>query len=376
MFQGLTRLLAIRLTDFSDIRSQMRNREKEKHSSESKSSDDDRGTFFFAKVWFFHVNATDPWSHSLIRISPSLITKGYKTIITHKRFRAYLIGGNNSRQNYEFILERKVFKERAQMKHKRAYYAHSIKNDKYIYVIGGRGDSELTQFSQFTYSQFTMERFDIEENKWHELSAILEDGRYHASACILKDRYIYVFGGYKTELFYSKVAYKVTRKHEKLQSVRPDYIEVYDTENDEFYNPLLKKERPYFIQININRNHLNNVGNLICFPLQKNYNNYVNQDSPNPYHVEDSNEILITGGLFIGIIDVKAHVYNIETNRVNQRKDLSMPFPDISKFYYHTPQNKVYVVGRYRIQEFDLEKVEWRQCGLGFVQFCEQSWSF
>lgn len=79
-----------------------------------------------------------------MRISPSLITKGYKTIITNSRFRAYLIGGNNSKQNYEYLLERRVFKERAYMSSKRAYFAHAIKNDRYIYAIGGRGDSGLT----------------------------------------------------------------------------------------------------------------------------------------------------------------------------------------------------------------------------------------
>ena len=50
--------------DFSDIRSQVRQREKEKHSSESKSSDDDLGTFLYSKVWFYHVNATIPWSYT------------------------------------------------------------------------------------------------------------------------------------------------------------------------------------------------------------------------------------------------------------------------------------------------------------------------
>ena len=51
---------------------------------------------------------------------------------------------------------------------------------------------------------------------------------------------------------------------------------------------------------------------------------------------EESDELLITGGLFVGIIDVKSHVYNTRTNKVNVRKDLAMPFPDISKFYYVT----------------------------------------
>ena len=75
-----------------------------------------------------------------------------------------------------------------------------------------------------------MERYDIEENKWIELVAILNEGRYHATSCMFKNRYIYVFGGYHTEDFYTKVPYKVSRKHEKLTNVRSDCIEVYDTE--------------------------------------------------------------------------------------------------------------------------------------------------
>ncbi|CDW88120.1 kelch motif family protein [Stylonychia lemnae] len=258
------------------------------------------------------------------------------------------------------------------MIHQRAYFAHAIKNDKQIYVIGGRGDSSNTQYNKFVYSQYTMERFDIQDNKWLEMAAILKEGRYHSTTCILKDRYIYVFGGYTTEMFYGNIVFKVSRKHEKLVSVRSDYIEMYDTHQDKIFNP--KEERPYFTQIHLYRDHINNVGNLICFPL------LIRNTSPiqetNHCRVEDSSQILITGGLFVGIIDVKSHVYNTETNLVNLRKELAMPYPDISKFYYHTPQNKVYVVGRYRVQEFDQVTYEWRKCGLGFVQFCEQSWSF
>ena len=139
--------------DFSDIRSQMRNREKEKHSSESKSSDDDKGTFFFARVWFFHVNAhPNPWSSQQVRISPSLVTKGFKTIITSGRFRAYLIGGSNSKQCYEYLLPRKLLKERQFMLHKRSYFANATRSDRYLYVIGGRGDSNLTKLTEFTYA--------------------------------------------------------------------------------------------------------------------------------------------------------------------------------------------------------------------------------
>ncbi len=42
-----------------------------------------------------------------------------------------------------------------------------------------------------------------------------------------------MFGGYKTEKFYSKVSYKVSRKHEKLSNVRSDYIEMWDTNRDQ-----------------------------------------------------------------------------------------------------------------------------------------------
>ena len=121
------------------------------------------------------------------------------------------------------------------MLHKRAYFAHAIRNDRYIYVIGGRGDSAMTKFSNFTYSQSTMERYDNETNRWVELECTLMEGRYHSTACIFQNRYIYVFGGYKTEAFYGKVAYKVSRKHEKLSNVRSDFLEMYDTEQDTVY---------------------------------------------------------------------------------------------------------------------------------------------
>ncbi len=70
------------------------------------------------------------------------------------------------------------------------------------------------------------------------------------------------------------------------------------------------------------------MGNLICFPL-------LSSESDKSHYYE-SNEILITGGQFVGLTDVKSHVYSIDKNKVNLRKDLSQQFPDISKFYYTT----------------------------------------
>ena len=47
-----------------------------------------------------------------------------------------------------------------------------------------------------------------------------------------KNRYIYVFGGYKTEGVYTRSHYKISRKNEKITNVTSEYIEMYDTELD------------------------------------------------------------------------------------------------------------------------------------------------
>lgn len=77
-----------------------------------------------------------------------------------------------------------------------------------------------------------MERYDIDSNRWVELRATLNEGRYHASACIVKNRYVYVFGGFKTEGFYVRNPVKISRKNEKVSNVRSDFIEMYDTDSD------------------------------------------------------------------------------------------------------------------------------------------------
>ena len=51
-------------------------------------------------------------------------TKGYKTIITNVRFRAFMMGGTNSSQNYEYVLKRNVLKERKFLHTCRAYFAY------------------------------------------------------------------------------------------------------------------------------------------------------------------------------------------------------------------------------------------------------------
>jgi hypothetical protein len=95
------------LFDFSSIKQQIRHWLKEKYSSEAKSSDDELGRLLYARVWLYtncppdldhNSNNMNPWSFIQVRISPSMMTKGgYRTIITAGRFRAFLIGGTNSK---------------------------------------------------------------------------------------------------------------------------------------------------------------------------------------------------------------------------------------------------------------------------------------
>ena len=77
---------------------------------------------------------------------------GFRTIITQNSFRALLIGGSNSRQNWEFQIERKTFRSRAYMNLKRAYFAYCVKDDKEVYVIGGRGDLNASSCYNFINS--------------------------------------------------------------------------------------------------------------------------------------------------------------------------------------------------------------------------------
>ena len=91
--------------DFSSIKQQIRHYLKDKYSSEAKSSDDELGRLLYARIWFyanFKTSSKDsyfnPWSFIQVRISPSMMTKGgFRTIITAGRFRAFMIGGTNSK---------------------------------------------------------------------------------------------------------------------------------------------------------------------------------------------------------------------------------------------------------------------------------------
>ena len=99
-------------------------------------------------------------------------------------------------------------------------------------MIGGRGNQDLVEFEQFKRSQRTVERYDIERDRWLELKTELNEGRYHSTACMIQERYIYVFGGFKTTHFSKNVITRVNRKVETTDNVTSNYIEKYDTQND------------------------------------------------------------------------------------------------------------------------------------------------
>lgn len=125
------------------------------------------GTFLFGNVWFYRPHAVNrEWECHQVKISPALKTKGYKTVITNSRFRTFIIGGANSNQNYEYVLKRNVLKERKFMNMSRAYFADAQRNDRFIYAIGGRGNQNLVEYEQFKRSQRTVERYDIERDRW------------------------------------------------------------------------------------------------------------------------------------------------------------------------------------------------------------------
>jgi hypothetical protein len=88
---------------------------------------------------------------------------------------------------------------------------------------------------------------------------------------------------------------------------------------------------------------VNSVGNLICFPLP----------------CENEDKILIVGGLNIGLLSSKSHIFDTKNQKINYHGSLEIPIPDISRFNYRYRDTKIFVVGQFRIQEFDLEKMKW-----------------
>ena len=139
-----------------------------------------------------------------------------------------------------------------------------------------------------------MERYCIDDNKWALIRVRLNEGRYHATACMLHDRYIYVFGGYRTKKLQGEHAVKIDRKNEVLINITSGRIERYDT-NKSFlplknkkggYAPSSETETdddktadsfdrmeswPTFELIHLEKDNINNVCQLICFPLTTEY---------------------------------------------------------------------------------------------------------
>lgn len=54
-----------------------------------------------------------------------------------------------------------MFRARSSMLLKRAYFANVIKEDREIFVVGGRGDLNAPNYYHFIRSQSTIERYQI-----------------------------------------------------------------------------------------------------------------------------------------------------------------------------------------------------------------------
>lgn len=127
----------------------------------------------------------------------------------------------------------------------------------------------------------------------------------------------------------------------------------YESSSSELDSIVPNKKIRFFERIYIKRDNINNVGNLICFPL------------PAAHPNEPEKKILIVGGLNIGLLSGKSHVYDDEKRVVNFKKDYEIPIPDVSRFYYRYRDDKVYVVGQYRVHEFNMETQKWKSIGFG-----------
>mmetsp|Transcript_39537 Transcript_39537/g.60380 ORF Transcript_39537/g.60380 Transcript_39537/m.60380 type:complete len:151 (+) Transcript_39537:1063-1515(+) len=137
------------------------------------------------------------------------------------------------------------------------------------------------------------------------------------------------------------------------------YTMDYSSSSDYDSSTLFYNRKRYFQRIHVKRDNVNNVGNLICFPLR-------------PRDGERETDILIVGGLNFGLLSGKSHIFSSKRNVINYKGELEMPIPDVSKFFYRFGERKVFVVGQYRIQEFDLIDLKWTIKSFGFQQISKQ----
>lgn len=128
----------------------------------------------------------------------------------------------------------------------------------------------------------------------------------------------------------------------------------YESSSSELDSIVPNKKIRFFERIYIKRDNINNVGNLICFPLRSDGTT-----------CETETQILIVGGLNIGLLSGKCHVYDEERRKVNCRAEYEIPIPDVSRFYYRYRDDNYYVVGQYRIHEFNMKTKKWRSISLG-----------
>eukprot|EP01084_Bolivina_argentea_P083917 151902_1 len=109
-------------------------------------------------------------------------------------------------------------------------------NAEYIYLFGGQGHQTPT--SVLTTSFDSIEKYNIYNNKWVLLNAVLSHGR-GASVCVYIVNYIYCVGGYANPLASSKVVEVFDPINDKMinaninLNIQREYMSVVVTDNDE-----------------------------------------------------------------------------------------------------------------------------------------------
>ena len=278
----------------------------------------------------------------------------------------------------------------------------------------------------------------------------MNEGRYHASACIVQDRYIYVFGGYRTKkLTGDYTTSKINRTNEVMANVTNGRIERYDTSkavemkanvkkgnfpqtssgtDEDAVNQMIDNMElwPTFDVINIKRDPVNDVGQLVVFPLssywqiRKNAHEVRKQGSNEDddgketqasekdpseagdmlklqptngklshkqqqyqqylqslQHAGESHQIAISGGLTAGELAGKGHIFDTGRSVVNSVPDLCMPNADIVRVAYNVQlKDKIFAVGQNKVHEYNQTTRKWRICGQGISVIKQQEWDF
>ena len=149
------------------------------------------------QIFTYNVATKDKAGHKIQEIIPA---NHFDSLIIGNS--AYIIGGMNEQKSillpttyqYEFMKEGGKLIKRGNMIKGRFGHKVLAVGDSFIYAVGGVTSSFLgTKYTNHC------EKYDRDFDKWHEIKPMIECKGY-MTACLFKDRFIYVFGGFRDDL--------------------------------------------------------------------------------------------------------------------------------------------------------------------------------